>query len=96
MKETIITILSFLSEHKVIVLSAAGTVAQLVVIMFNMIRKIHKIKAKKANERLIAMSYGPTKHTKPMNMKQLESLDKRDYTEALLWSMNPINLFRKP
>jgi len=77
------SILTFLTENKSIIVGAAATIAEVATIVVNFVRKT------KANEKVVQtmMNAGDDIEfggSKPSNGKKL------------LWSANPINLFKKP
>lgn len=73
-----VELLEFLAGNKAVLIGAAVTVGELLVIAVNTYRKLRADKAKDAE------------------ITTLEAKPKRSVSSTLLWSANPINLFRKP
>lgn len=89
-------LLTFLAERQTIVLGAAATVAELVVIVVNMFRKINKIRNSK-KELASQMRVNQMAADAPGKCYSVDvdtSLTKKEYAKALAWSANPLNLFK--
>lgn len=76
--ETITAITTYLSEHQVILIGASTTIAEITVIVVNCYRKLKSDKSK----------------TTTMGLKGSKSVKPTSVLRVLLWSANPINLFR--
>lgn len=76
----LVEILTFLATHKVVIAGAAATLSEVVVVLVNLRRRL-----KKQSEEVTLLSeiYDDV-NQKPSTFKNL------------LWSANPINLFRSP
>lgn len=81
LKDTLI----FLAANKAVIVGAAATVAELIVISVNLYRRL---RAKKRFELESADN--------PVLASQREPVYKSSLFNDLAWSANPINLFRNP
>lgn len=81
----IVEILTFLTDYKVIVVGAATTLSEVVVVLVNMRRKLKA--ERQAVETMSAADQDFEKRTRLSRMLSRKNL---------LWSANPLNLFRQP
>lgn len=87
----VVEILQFLTDHKLIVVGAATTISEVVVVLVNLRRKL-----KKENQVMEAMS-ALNSNGEVVSSNDVESQRKKTTISGnLLWAANPINLFRKP
>ncbi len=80
-----VEILTFLTDHKLIIIGAATTFCEVVVVFVNMRRKLRK-----DLQTVSTMDAGDQRAERRTRVGRMTS------KEYLLWSANPINLFRKP
>jgi len=87
--ENIQEIVTYLSENKPALIGAIGTIIEIIILVFNLFRKL---KAKKhAQMRVQSVARKPKKVRKQVAIHAAKYNSK---IRTLLWSANPINLFR--
>lgn len=86
MLETLTEILKYFTDQKLIIMGAAITVSELIIIAVNTYRRL---RAKTE----ILMKFPALTKTPTVDEKKLL---KENTLKVILWAANPINLFRKP
>jgi uncharacterized membrane protein len=76
----VINILNFFAENKILLIGATTTIAELLIIVINTIRRIRKNEERELDVKATMASIGHT--------------CKRSKISTVLWVCNPISLFR--
>lgn len=79
-------ILTYLSVQNAIIVGAVGTICEVIVIVYNMTRKL-KAENREYNIRLSVHIDSPDRFERPPKPNKLKTF---------MWSLNPLNVFRKP